>query len=357
MKSIQAFFYIETQWDNLGDALINRELIRLMAAHADVTLGMDKVPESFREMMGSQFLKRYKCDDRSGRTLFLLKVLLQQIKGKRCYVFLSPGGWIGELDGRLNLRSWSHTALYYFLKMGGVRLCQLGVSYEDIGPKLELQLRARSRAMYRHYVRDEQSRAVMQACGVRIDGLCPDLAFNAFHENEGKTNPEGVTFSFRAEQYKEQVEDIKNFISAFFSAYGTSRPVYFVSQVKKDEGVNRALAQWVSETYNINATTEDASYSIDATEKLYCRSNVVVSNRLHVLLLAGCKGNAMIAAPVNNHNKKIISLFKDMGLEEHVFESAERVHPETIKRVVSGTFNGATQRELISSCVCALFGD
>lgn len=357
MKKIFSYFYIETQWDNLGDALINRELIRLMGRHAHTTLGVAVVPENFKDMLGRDFLKDYTLDTKSTRTKFLWNVLRERMKGNSCYVFLSPGGWIGELDGRLNLRSWGHTALYHMLSWAGVRICQMGVSYEDIGPKLGWQLRVRSPAMYRHYVRDVLSRKVMEERGVRIDGICPDLAFHAFGTEVKETNPDAVTFSFRAEQYAGQIDDIKRFIAMYFQACGTGQPVYFVTQVKKDEPVNRELADWVGKTYGIPVNVDDGSHDILATEQLYKRSNVVVSNRLHSLLLAGSVGNAMVAAPIGSHNKKIRALFEDIGLKDHVYESAsqEGVLLQQLKQTSRNVFDGKDQRAQIISCVSQQF--
>lgn len=353
----KAFFYIETQWDNLGDALINRALIRQIAAHADVELGIAPVPEHFKDMIGRQFLNQYKLDEHSTREKFLLKVLGEQIRGTQCYVFLSPGGWIGELDGRLNLRSWAHTALYHIMALSGVRICQLGVSYEDIGPKLGWQLRARSPAMYRHFVRDAVSRDTMRARGVRIDGLCPDLAFSEFGQEPHDHEDGAITFSFRSDQYPQQLDDIKSFITAFLAISGTGRPVYIVTQVKKDAPGNKAIAAWLKDTFGITAQVDNGSHSIELTEKLYERSSVVVSNRLHALLLGGAMGNVMIAAPIGAQNKKVRALFDDIGLGTHVYTDAEQVRsaPEQLELAMKTPFRGDVQREQVQSCVTSLF--
>ncbi|MFA4995212.1 MAG: polysaccharide pyruvyl transferase family protein [Bdellovibrionales bacterium] len=354
----QAFIFIETQFDNLGDALINREMIKLMSRHATVTAGILRVPASFKSMIGNEFLNTVRLDRTSDRSLFLLKVLLKTLKGEKCFVFLSPGGWIGELDGRLNLRSWLHTGLYYLLKAGGVKICQLGVSYENPGPKLSRLLRARSGAMYRHYVRDTLSQKVMSQLFVRIDGICPDLAFYAFDGDVPKNNPKAITFSFRSDQYPGQLDDIKAFIALILKECGDAMLVYFVTQVKKDNDTNFHLARWLSERHGIKAEVCDGSLNITATEELYRRSTIVVSNRLHALLLAGSVGNAMVAAPIGAHNKKIESMFRDIGLEKHVFgwsaHDQEQISAR-LREVLHRTFDARVEKHKIELLVDEIF--
>lgn len=341
----RSFFFIETQFDNLGDALINREMIRLMAERSEVTLGVSRVPESFKDMIGRDFLARFTLDETRGRSAFLLAVARRALRGERCFVFLSPGGWIGELDGNLNLRSWLHTFLYYLLRLFGARVCQLGVSYEDPGPKLRLLLRGRSGALYRHFVRDEASRAVMQKAGVRIDGLCPDLAFNAFDGAQGKG--EGATFSFRADQYKGQIDDIRAFLAFYFETFGTEKPVFFVAQVEKDVAANRELAAWVSARTGIPAPMDDVCASVELAQNAYRRTAVIVSNRLHALLLAGSVGNAMIAAPVGQANKKIRALFADSGCADSVF--AAPGDADRLRRAAARLYDGKREREALAA--------
>lgn len=357
MTTPQAFLYIESQFDNLGDALINRELLKLMAEHAEVTAGISCVPLSFQKMMGLDFLNSLKLDRTRGRSGFLLHILSKALRGQRCYLFLSPGGWIGELDGRLNLRSWVHTFLYYVLALCGVKICQVGISYEDLGFKLSLMLRSRSRAMHSHYVRDPLSRKIMTDMSVRIDGICPDLAFYAF-DNKAPTNPDAVTFSFRADQYSGQLDDIKQFVALFLDYYGVERPVYIVSQVKKDDRYNTELADWLAEKYGIHAQVDIGSEVIADTEAFYRRSSIMVSNRLHSLLLAGSVGNAMIAAPITQHNKKIMALFEEIGFEHHVFTASDmqtKATPVLLERLCGEVFDASEKKRALSEHFDKLF--
>ena len=155
--------------------------------------------------------------------------------------------------------------IVYLLTAVGVKICQIGVSYEDIGPKLLLQLRVRSPVMYCHYVRDDLSRQTMEKKGIRIDGVCPDLAFSAF-ESENSSAASAVTFSFRGEQYPNQIEDIKLFIHFFLKVTKHPGPFYFVTQVKKDKFTNEALANWFQKEFGQLAVAEDGSSDIESTE-------------------------------------------------------------------------------------------
>lgn len=356
--TVQAFVFVETQFDNLGDALINRELISLISGHAEVTIGLSRVPSRFQEKIGYDFLSQFTLDKTRGRSRFLLKILFKALAGRSCYLFLSPGGWIGEIDGRLNLRSWFHTLLYYVLSWCGVKICQFGVSYEDLGPKLSLLLRARSRALYCHYVRDSDSENVMKSLNVKVDGICPDLALNGFEKQWPSRNPDGVTFSFRSDQYPDQIDDIKRFIELFIEHYGLDNPVYFVSQVEKDDEVNRALQTWFNKRFDAQAEVEVDCSRLETTKEFYLRSNIIISNRLHALLLGGSVGNAMIAVPIGSVNKKIVSLFNDLGLEEHIFDVVEQgqdIDSVRLGFVREHYFDGMSEKRMIGDVFDALF--
>ena len=344
-----AYFFIETQFDNLGDALLNRELIRLMDEHASVTLGMSKVPASFESMLGNEFVRQFQIDRQHGRAAFLLKILWRRLGGERSYLFLSPGGWIGELDGRLNLRSWLHTALYYLLSLSGVRICQFGVSYEDLGPKLQLQLRSRSAAMFRHFVRDTHSRQTMESLSVKIHGLTPDLAFNAFEERESSPRYRAITFSFRDDQYPQQRQDIQTLVEKCLAFFPDTLPIFCVYQVKKDRAVNEFLASWLREQHGRSVQVDDGSNTIAATQQLYSRSDVMISNRLHSLLLAGSVGNTMLAAPITEHNKKIIALFDDLALKSNVLsrERLAELEPAQLVNFLQASASSCWQQKAI----------
>jgi polysaccharide pyruvyl transferase WcaK-like protein len=155
-----------------------------------------------------------------------------------------------------------------------------------------------------------------------------------------------------------QLDDIKAFIEFVLKECGKVIPVHIVTQVKKDNETSLHIARWLLERHGIKVEVDDGSLNIAATEELYRRSTIVVSNRLHALLLAGSVGNAMVAAPIGVHNKKIESMFRDIGLEKHVFGSdahdKEQISAR-LREVLHRTFDARVEKHKIELLVDEIF--
>ena len=59
-------------------------------------------------------------------------------------------------------------------------------------------------------------------------------------------------------------------------------------------------------------------YSINELSSYYKNIDFIFSNRLHVLLLSALNGATPIAYVESESNKKIIGLFKDLGLQSNI---------------------------------------
>lgn len=356
-----AFFPIATQFENLGDALIIRELLILLRERAALRLYGRGVPAEFLDMVGRDILDGIPLARHKRYGFFLLGILARALGGRRCYLFLGPGAQRPpRLRGCRDRLCFGLTVVFYaLLRRAGVRICRIGVSYTESDEKENAVLRVMSHHLSFHYVRDTGSVAILRQAGVAVDGICPDLAFRLF-DGTGPVaeNPDAVTFSFRTDQYPGQEADVKRFIDFFVSVCGTVRPVYFVAQVRRDIAPNAALAAWMSARHGIPVVMTEGASSIEATRRLYRRSNVMVSNRLHSLLLAGSVGNAMIAAGLGAGTSKIRDLFRDAGLAGHVFESGAAHDGDRAARLGTARGHriaGTAQRRALEDCMGRIF--
>lgn len=354
-----AFCFIDTQFGNLGDSLINREMIRLVAERIPIEVGIANAPPGFEETLGITHFPNVIVDRHRSHEAFLLRAFSRRLRGSNVYYFFTPGGWIGEIDGNLNLRTWLHVCIQAMMYLIGIRLCQYGVSYERIGRRLGWILRARSILMHRHFVRDQESLSEAASLRVRIDGIAPDFAFGLFCGDNSVARNEisRVAFSFRTEQYPAQIEDIKKFV-LFVHCTLQAAEYVFIPQVNEDAQTNAELCLWAQDI-GVNARCESMPADLDACLLIYQSVDIMISNRLHALLIAGSRCRRMIAAPLSHDNRKIRSIFAAIGCADNVFDVQDH-YPEAdafrLRAAAHRRISGDQQNAQLSQAFEELFG-
>lgn len=97
--------------------------------------------------------------------------------------------------------------------------------------------------------------------------------------------------------------------------------------------------------------------SIDEALDFYANQTIVVSNRLHVLLLAWRAGAIPIAVVLPGKNEKVRRLFRDVGLQGHVIELSELGEPSELdflrhtRRRADLAELFEAQREILQRCI------
>ena len=93
-------------------------------------------------------------------------------------------------------------------------------------------------------------------------------------------------------------------------------------QVQSDEEASRELCDHLR-TQGIQAELSENRLSIDEAASLYAGACCVISNRLHVLLLAAQSGTLPIPLADMKDNVKITSILKDNSLSDITFTLEE----------------------------------
>ena len=92
------FLRVKTQFGNLGDALINRELIRLLASHGDLVINLGKAPPRFKAWIEDGIPSGATRTRAAGYWLRLVWALIRRpFVQTKCSVVLNPGGYVGEV--------------------------------------------------------------------------------------------------------------------------------------------------------------------------------------------------------------------------------------------------------------------
>ena len=320
------FMSINTQFENAGDALICRELIRLACDHGEVMVDTSKCPPSFELTVGLGNLRGATAT--SSRKTYFKSLLRSRIRGDSTFLLLKPGAYLGKL-GFSSTRAALLHIIHLFLRVIGVKFVQLGVSYERLEKANQRYLSAKTQYLHAHYVRDKESLHYARANELKVDGILPDLAFNAFTDDLPTANIHEdrltVGLSFRTGQFDDQEGQILDFVDRLIECLDPEKidSIILTAQVEWDAVTMERIQGHISRHHNILTSLVICYDDIATCEETYRRCDLVASNRLHVLLLAASQCRHVLAFIDPTYNAKIVGLFDTVGWTDHMVLAEE----------------------------------
>lgn len=365
-----AFVKVDTQHDNAGDCLINRELIRLLAERGDVFLDTGRCPVEFARQLRS--IPR--LDRRGPRPLrgsFYAHMLAAALEGRDCYWFLMPGAVTGDRRARFRLRSWVRDLPLRLAHAAGVKICQVGASFGDMTPAHLDVWRRRRRFLRVVSPRDSRSAAYLGSHGIATDPCIPDLAFNVFEDDSCRRSvgmphghggsgdsPRIGCFSFRTDQAPRQRECVEAAMHAICRSLGAKVRWKPVVQVGRDTRGMAALRAALATAHGDVDPLVDLHGDLEACLGFYRGVSFVVSNRLHVLLMAASQGARVLAISGTgpgdrSSGAKLEGVLEDLGLEGAIYGRGDglSVGPDGVPGVV---VRGSEQRDRLRQAFDAL---
>ncbi|MGF9567111.1 polysaccharide pyruvyl transferase family protein [Neorhizobium sp. JUb45] len=352
------FFSANTQYENAGDALINRELLKVLRRWGRVRVAQSGAPEAFIKQLR---LEPQELHYESRPALWLGAVLAgtkaRFSRTERPYLALTPGDPGGFFDRDVMLRG----ALMLMLTLAGVRIVRLGVSLGRMS-RGRLRFEAFMSRFYAHIgIRDSNSLDLARTYGFRNCGYFPDFAL-ALDPTEGFSKVDhhfNIAVSLRDDNLG-QVDRamLVTKLDQVIDAVSVNRPVslHFVAQV----GLDDAFARYLKDRYagRIRSVMSEEQ-NIDRLTNIYSRADLIVSNRLHALLLASACGAVPLGLLFPESNVKIVGLLGDLGLGDHWLNPNDETLPDIAglmirQKVVQAAFTNASQ--MICYRAEALFG-
>lgn len=312
-----AFLQIATQYENAGDCLINRELIRLLASRSTLFLNLATCPPDFARQVLAGIPESEQW--RRSSWPFYLRMLWARLQRRRCYWFLTPGGITGN-GPRDMLPAWLRDLPLPFAAALGVRVCQVGASFGAMTAAHLARWRQRRRWLYRLCPRDSTSARYLAVHGIRHDGCIPDLAFELFISGpppsvQADGDATRACFSFRTDQYPQQADDLAAAAVCLHRRLAGRAQWRAIVQVGRDRpGMERLCARLAQAGCAI-ASVADHHTDLDACMAFYQEVSLVVSNRLHVLLMAARQGARILAVVDGPGGAKLQGVLRDIGLE------------------------------------------
>jgi polysaccharide pyruvyl transferase WcaK-like protein len=308
MKLNCSFFSPKTQFENIGDALINREMIKLAAEESQVYVDFSRCPDDFVLSLGLG--SQVKSVHFGILGVFFLMVM-KRLLGKDCFYFLSPGGYFGDINMAEIPKRYLNFFLIVIFKAIGIKLCHVGVSYERLGPKFCNLIRRRSKFLYYHAVRDEISLEYARENGIKVHEVIPDLAYNIFDEKEkklGKVKNRAFCFSFRVDQNDLQIELARDIIITLDKIVDINVEFKFYSQVERDSVGMSNLCNSIRKITERKCDFVSIIGDIEKSNVFFRHVDTVISNRLHVLLMSSSKMCNIIPIYYQSYNEKVIGI-------------------------------------------------
>lgn len=316
------FLSVSTQFENVGDALIVRELVRLAAERSHTVVDLSRCPPEFRSTLNLEAIRGVSVFNEGGTRRLITELVRKRLTRRPCYWFLVPGGRGGEVSRGRALKMAASTLALAALRLIGTRICHAGVSYDGLGPRHARLVRWRSRLLHSHAVRDARSHDHLRDLGIRVDAVVPDLALNLF---ESDTPPHerrsALAISLRLDKYPEQRAELEWLVGNIVDLATGVRKVKFVAQVRRDAPFMKELAAAARD--KVEAEYHMCHDDIEACLEVYADCERIYSNRLHALLMAMSRGAVPVAVVHGERDVKIRGVLEDLGLDAAILPLGE----------------------------------
>lgn len=299
----------KTQFSNAGDALINRELLKLLRSHGEIQAMSGGAPADFINEVGLQAREVVFANV----SALLTAALRLRLSGRCVYLVQTPGDMGASA---VNTAALLRALAAPLFAAAGIRVIQVGASLGHMTP-LQLRLFAwRTRFMHGLGLRDPISLMAAQTAGFQHTAYFPDLAFAYDGIPSGKKRHGGqIALSFRddfisQDERHRMMEKIRSGLDQL-----TEKPqLSIVVQVSKD----RIFAEIMKEELSDWSPTIVELSSLSALRDYYSDIDIMISNRLHALLWSGLAGAVPVAVANREVNRKIIGLYEGVKLSEFV---------------------------------------
>ncbi|MCE7053705.1 polysaccharide pyruvyl transferase family protein [Algoriphagus sp. AGSA1] len=321
MKKI--LYIVATQYENMGDLLINKCLVDELAKYGKVYLDTKNVPQTFKSVLlehpNSTELSEVSNISLKGKGLFLS---LFSSRFKFDYVFKSPGPFGGSVTLNEKVRAFLFYIIFFIMKLKGAKSVLIGNDFILASKFDESIAKLYSGVLQGIYVRSKKNVNILKELGVSNVDYSPDMCFMMDVEiKDVERNRVGISFRDMGDGPNQKIkESVKRFVQYF-----TEKQIdidYFY-QVERDKDFNQQLffefkTPFTHFRENV-LKWEDRSYYQD---KIF-----LLSNRLHVLLLGQAFECIPIALEFNQlKTLKIRNIFYSIGMQEQIYDEISKEH-------------------------------
>lgn len=351
MKQNTFYFKPAMQHDNTGDVLINKVLVNILKPYGHFFIDDTSKPEWFLNELGIEEDERFnKINPDTELYKHIAKECLKNLFSfgkKNCYLVFPPGhtsrkGKNNYLYGMHGIR---HTAKLMFLKGLGCKMIRFGFSigpFDDYNTRGE---RYRSYCFKYYAVRDTVSLKLAKDNNFNNPKLSPDLAWAYRPKNDVRfaVKKKSVILSFRSNAFGKNHEEgytapiIDKLVQILSHNSFAGHEIVICYQVITDRDASIEIYDALKPLFP-DTKFIDHKLELDEAADLYMESSVVLSNRLHVLLLAIQAGTLAFPLISFQDNVKITSIYGDNDLNDFILDQSQDadILSDKIQKILDG---------------------
>ncbi len=325
------FLSARTQFDNLGDALINEVLFNVVRSKGTLHLDCKNVPENYKAVASIPSSESY-----TSALQFYKKLIYLKLQGHDVTYLLKPGHIFTLKDTPRQIIHDSITLfIFAFLKLIGVKIKRFGASLSPFSPISLVMEKIKARLSTTASYREAYTGRFVEQYRFENMIFCPDLLFYPDYQPLKSLQKDTlkIAFSFRASPLKKgndtaYMNTIKEFIKRL--SQESNYELIAVSQVTRDAVFQQELIAMTGkyiEHYVYNCTIAGREKIAEA----YTQADIIISNRLHGLLNASMYGCHPVAF-VTKDNHKVTGVLETAGLhhlilhaDNYVFDDFQKI--------------------------------
>lgn len=324
---------IVAQEDNLGDIVIRKALLdSLSCTSTELYIYCGKTSDSYRTAY--EIDAKHRLFNSSIR--LQLEVFKRALTLSRLHLFIAPGPSSFSSKPKDLLKCTANLLNALLVRATGGTVHIIGRAYRGEG-LTKLLYSAMLLLANKASVRDSISKVNVKDRAI----LIPDFGF-VRNANHCSVRPYAAISLRNADKFDD--ESILNLLNCI--RFVNLKPV-FVTQVKRDNDAMQALAQKFGSEI-IEWRDQPHSVQLRRVEQIYSASSIVISNRLHGLILGAVAGCQPIPL-ADKYNSKLVptlsTVFPDI---ESLSEDDLRTPDESILRALSSRWNRSSRTSELS---------
>lgn len=315
MKRI--LYIVATQYDNMGDLLINKCLVDELAKYGKVYLDTKNVPQAFKAVLlehpNTNELSEISNISLKGKGIFSS---IFSRKFKFDYVFKSPGPFGGSVTLNEKVRAFLFYIIFFTMKLKGANSVLIGNDFILSSNFDNWIAKLYSNVIKGIYVRSKENVSILQRIGLSNVDYSPDMCFMMNVEiRDVQKNKVGLSFRDMGDEPNKKIKESVKIFVEYFSNKQVN--IDFFYQVERDREFNQQLFYEFKTPF-----THFREDVLKWDERSYYHDKILLlSNRLHVLLLGQVFECIPMALEFNQlKTLKIRNIFNSIGMEDQIYD-------------------------------------
>lgn len=320
------FYKTTADFNNTGEVLIYRTLLENLRDYGHVIIDdSHKIQPLFLKRIGIQDKERRSSYTNLSFTKFIIASSIKNVFTRHKMYFVTGVGDHAVIGFKGAVKNFISFIFIMIIRLCGVKTLRIGMSIRFEGKLARLSERLLAAAIPNYFVRDSISLDNCHKAGVNVR-VAPDLSWGYKVKGNDHSNVDSnlVILSFRDYVTRQAIEPYR---SELYNCIGSllnhilkdkTKNVLLTYQCDHDKYVQEEILKRFRHLGNIHIANE--LITLENANEYYGRASVVLSNRLHVLLLAYKYGALTIGLTDLKAHVKIRGIFDDAHLESHLID-------------------------------------